>query len=116
MARGKIWTAEEVTAMVTMKSKLNMSWHRISCRVGHTVLSCQAKYLAVTNPDRERKRRPYQPSQVMRDAVSRIEAKDAQLAERDRRYEAAEARSLTSRFFGDPPPGFSALDHKRGLT
>jgi hypothetical protein len=35
------------------------------------------------------------------------------LADRDRRKEAAGLRDFTSTFFGDPPPGFSALD-KRG--
>lgn len=32
---------------------------------------------------------------------------------RARREKAAERRSLTATFFGDPPPGYSALDRKR---
>lgn len=35
------------------------------------------------------------------------------IAEAERRYEAASRRDLTASFFGDPPPGYSALDQKR---
>lgn len=35
------------------------------------------------------------------------------LAERDARYAASLKRTPTQEFFGDPPPGFSALDRKR---
>lgn len=37
----------------------------------------------------------------------------AQVAERDARYFASLQRTPTQAFFGDPPPGFSALDRKR---
>lgn len=36
-----------------------------------------------------------------------------QVAERDARYLASLKRNQTQAFFGDPPPGFSALDRKR---
>jgi hypothetical protein len=36
-----------------------------------------------------------------------------QLADRDRRYELRAQQSLTAAFFGDPPPGRSALDRRR---
>ena len=35
------------------------------------------------------------------------------LIERERRHRAALAQSLTQHVFGDPPPGYSALDKKR---
>lgn len=37
----------------------------------------------------------------------------AVLAARDARYAASLRRTQTQEFFGDPPPGFSALDRKR---
>lgn len=37
----------------------------------------------------------------------------AQLLERDKRKAASYQRDFTAEFFGDPPPGFSALDRKR---
>lgn len=38
------------------------------------------------------------------------------MAEREARTAAASRRSQTAEFFGDPPPGFSALDRKRSGT
>jgi hypothetical protein len=35
------------------------------------------------------------------------------IAEREARKEAAHRASLTAQIFGDPPPGYSALDRKR---
>jgi hypothetical protein len=35
------------------------------------------------------------------------------LAARDRRAAAMDRRTITATFFGDPPPGYSALDRKR---
>ena len=35
------------------------------------------------------------------------------LAEREARQAAADRRTFTQVFFGDPPPGYSALDRKR---
>jgi hypothetical protein len=35
------------------------------------------------------------------------------LEDRDRRYELRARQSLTAAFFGDPPPGRSALDRRR---
>jgi hypothetical protein len=42
-----------------------------------------------------------------------IGASVSQIADRDARAAAAERRTYTQEFFGDPPPGFSALDRKR---
>jgi IS30 family transposase len=38
---------------------------------------------------------------------------DPEILARNARHEAAERRDLTATFFGDPPPGYSALDQKR---
>ena len=40
---------------------------------------------------------------------------DGLLAERDALIAARSQRALTQDFFGDPPPGYSALDGKTGL-
>jgi hypothetical protein len=40
-------------------------------------------------------------------------AASAALEDRDRRYELQMQQSLTAAFFGDPPPGRSALDRRR---
>jgi hypothetical protein len=41
-------------------------------------------------------------------------APDYVIAERERRIEAINRRTPTQEFFGDPPPGYSALDRKNG--
>jgi hypothetical protein len=42
--------------------------------------------------------------------VGSIRVADELIAERDRRREAAARRTITQEIFGDPPPGYSALD------
>jgi hypothetical protein len=44
--------------------------------------------------------------------AGRIRISARQLAERDARAEAANRRTYTQEFFGDPPPGFSAKDRR----
>lgn len=45
--------------------------------------------------------------------VGSMRVSESALAERDARYEASQLRDLTAATFGDPPPGFSALDRRR---
>src|SRR4051794_9132676 len=45
--------------------------------------------------------------------VITLRVPDRALAERDGRNEASQTRTLTQIIFGDPPPGYSALDKKR---
>lgn len=45
--------------------------------------------------------------------VISVKASDIALAEREARAEAARLRTPTQIIFGDPPPGYSALDKKR---
>jgi len=49
------------------------------------------------------------------DHVKSFRAPDHLLAERDALAAAREQRALTQYFFGDPPPGYSALHGKTGL-
>jgi hypothetical protein len=48
-----------------------------------------------------------------RPSVGSIRISDALAADRDARAAAANRRTYTQEFFGDPPPGFSALEGKR---
>ena len=49
-----------------------------------------------------------------RPAMGGFRASSAAIIERDRRRDAADRRDLTAEFFGDPAPGYSMLDRKRG--
>jgi hypothetical protein len=44
--------------------------------------------------------------------TGRIGVSARQIADRDARAEAANRRTYTQEFFGDPPPGFSAKDRR----
>jgi hypothetical protein len=45
--------------------------------------------------------------------VAALRISEEQKADREARYAALQLRTQTQEFFGDPPPGFSALDRKR---
>lgn len=64
---------------------------------------------------RERQRRWYETHYQHRagNVVSGNRPSEAQQAERDARYAAAQKRSQTQAFFGDPPFGYSALERKQ---
>jgi hypothetical protein len=47
--------------------------------------------------------------------VRSMQVPDSLLTERDALARAREQRTLTHDFFGDPPPGYSALHGKTGL-
>jgi hypothetical protein len=51
----------------------------------------------------------------LKDHVKSFRAPDSLLAERDALIVARNRRALTQDFFGDPPPGYSALHGKTGL-
>jgi hypothetical protein len=51
----------------------------------------------------------------IKDHVKSFRAPDSLLAERDALIAARNRRALTQDFFGDPPPGYSALHGKTGL-
>lgn len=60
---------------------------------------------------------PRKPSERRIDNARTTEASRAPsdvLAERERRAAAADLRNYTQTFFGDPPPGYSALDKRAG--
>jgi len=50
-----------------------------------------------------------------KDHVKSFRAPDYLVAERDALTASREQRALTQDFFGDPPPGYSALHGKTGL-
>lgn len=49
-------------------------------------------------------------------AVERTSRMEVDFRDRNAREAAANRRTLTQQFFGDPPPGYSALDRKRAAV
>jgi len=50
-----------------------------------------------------------------RPAAGSVRIAPTLVVERDARAAAADRRTYTQEFFGDPPPGFSALEGKQGM-
>jgi hypothetical protein len=93
------WDEKSISLLMELRDDEAMEWGLIAEELGRTVDQCKQKYQA------ERARRGHRPQ-------SRI-VPNAALIDRERRERARDAASLTTRTFGDPPPGFSALDRRR---
>jgi hypothetical protein len=70
---------------------------------------------ALSRPSGSTQRRLEIAGHGSKDHVKSFRAPDNLLAERDALAAAREQRALTQHFFGDPPPGYSALHGKTGL-
>lgn len=83
-----------------------MEWAAIAAHFpAFSIKSCQAKFHNERKKDvYERQRRQPRPIRV---ELGRLER------ERNAREQAREQQSITGAVFGDPPPGFSALDRRR---
>jgi len=99
------WSDDERTRMIHMREVEKRKWSEIDRALGRPHGSSSSKY--------EGLRREKSPPAHQKDAGGRIEISAAQEAERAARKAAAQLRDLTAARFGDPPPGFSALDRKR---
>jgi hypothetical protein len=97
----KPWTAHELVRAKAMRNN-NLSYAEIDRRLGRRTGSTQGKfdYIASQNA-----KEPH--------IAGSMRAPEFVLAERDKRSAAADLRDQTATFFGDPPPGYSALDRKR---
>jgi hypothetical protein len=99
------WTINELTRARAMRAN-GESYAKIDAALGRRVGSTQGKfdYLA-TEKQRSRPDDEQLPG-------LRLASTDA-LADREARREAADRRDLTAATFGDPAPGYSALDRRR---
>jgi len=99
---GKRWTREEVATLNRLLAE-GISQEQIALQVGKTRSAVYSKMLSLTREERR----------VHLERVPRLSVPARCLEDRDRRLSAE--RDLTSEFFGDPRPGQSALDKKRGI-
>ena len=121
MARARLWTEDEDISLI--KARIyNVTWETIALDNLRTVVSCK-KRLQELRTDKAHARlvaripvrRTATPARAAVKSIvptpEIIEAKARQLL----RY-AREASDITATFFGDPLPGYSALDRKRELV
>lgn len=98
---GRRWTDNEVRAALEIRKKFpKLSDDEIGAKLGRTGRSVQSK-LILCDPDGKREY-SHEPKVVVPEFVEEL---------RDRRYSVA-PRDLTAAYFGDPLPGFSALDRR----
>lgn len=105
---GHRWTDAEIKRPLDLRDNWRMSWSRIAETMNMSVNAVQSKHQAIRNK-----------GAVIRDndgmTATRAAKPDPVIIARQRDYQdALERRTLTQALLGDPPPGYSALDRKRG--
>lgn len=98
-----IWSEEKVDLLFELRDDEAMDWPEIAREIGYTATQCRNKYY-----QKECRRRLERGQRPVSDRAS-----NAQIIDRERREQARERASITAQIFGDPPPGYSALDRRR---
>lgn len=118
--RSRRWTLEETQELLRLQAE---GFHipALAEKLGRTEISVRERirWLGKTEEQKERRREQINLTRNGRSAVSAFDhavmsskrAPDERIEERN--YRLSLPRTLTSQFFNDPPPGYSALDRKR---
>ena len=102
--QGRPWTATDVARAWRMWER-GFTYADIALVLGRKAKSVEAKI----HYERYRGER-----RIHLENAGASRAPDFVLADRERRQEAKARRDTTAVFFGDPPPGYSALDKRKG--
>lgn len=106
-----LWTPSHSSRLIFLHEEEGKGFVEIGRTLGRSWRSCSGRYYrlrgkptrgAFTGADREDRPGAVRPHDI-----------EAQIADADRRTMLRGEQSVTSRFFGDPPPGYSALDKRR---
>jgi hypothetical protein len=118
--RARRWTVEETQDLLRLQAE-GYVVPVIAEKMGRTTISVRERirWLGKTEEQREIRRKQISVTRKGRSAVAAFDhpvmtnkrAPDERIAERE--YRLALPRTLTGQYFGDPPPGYSALDRKR---
>lgn len=95
------WTDAEARLLFELREDEGWEWDRIGRHLGVDPEKCEVKYR------NEVYRKRAQHGEIFQ------KIPNAALIERERRDRARAFQSLTGIIFGDPPPGYSALDRRR---
>ncbi len=95
------WTEPQIKLLFKLRDERGLEWWQIAERLGRPKDSCKVKYANITSRRRAERGESLQA------------APNAAVIDRERREHARAGASITARFFGDPPPGYSALDRRR---
>jgi len=100
----RLWSASDLATLIHMREVGREKWSVIDRAFARAVGSSATKYESL-----RRGKLPRHPTET----GGRIEVSTGQESERLARQEAERRRDLTGEVFGDPPPGYSALDRRK---
>jgi hypothetical protein len=103
----KPWTASECERLVCLREVDKSAFAQIGLVLGRSSGSCHVKYLALVE-----KRQHGKSVRAGTHNTGSVRASCEQLQARAARQAASYRRTFTQEFFGDPPPGYSALEWK----
>lgn len=108
-----LWTDETEAKVLELWDDEAMDWPDIARAIGGTVTAdaCRTRYALLRSQARMRDGQPL-PSRKVSNSLA-IDAAKRDAARSDRDADALARGHCTPAFFGDPPPGYSALDQKR---
>lgn len=109
------WTDNEIETLLRMRDQENQSWRAIGQALDRTAGACEVFHSNYKAGQRWRRKTVKAPAEarLQIEPLHNITVPDHRFAERDARSAAADRRTITQQLFGDPPPGYSALDMKR---
>jgi len=118
---GKItWTPERITTAARIfaetlerTKRVDAAAHAVSAAIGVSAAAIKVRLYTV-GPSFARRAPDAGPIDD-RPSTGALRLSEEQIRDRDARYEAGQRRNYTQEFFGDPPPGYSALDRQRGV-
>ena len=106
MARGRHWSEEELERLRELTAQ-GLKPSAIAHLFGRNTMSVRDRVRYERVQRGEPRKNPTNYVRTETPACAQA------LAERDARCEASYRRSITQEFFGDPPPGWSALDKRQ---
>jgi hypothetical protein len=99
------WTDEQKQRLLRLRDRHNFGWNEIEAALGIDHAKCRQMHRYI---HAQRGTKVYHPAEHRQ-----INVPNKNLIDRERRLAALSNASLTALTFGDPPPGFSALDRRR---
>lgn len=103
------WSKKQVDTLRHLYEVERKSWEDISAVIGRTPWACRSKMHELRSGGQRNDGRRLAGIHNPHSMTVRPDL----LADREARFAALQRRTHTQEFFGDPPPGFSALDLAR---
>lgn len=102
------FTEKDIADLLHMRDVQHLPWNVIDAKLNRSKGGSQLKYGSIKAARTEREMR----SGRKHAGVGRVEPSAEQIEARQARATAAGRMTTTAVFFGDPPPGYSALDRR----